>query len=149
MTAAPDMKPEMTVWEMKLVIHPRLNMPTRVYITPAKKATCRQRSFDKSGDPKCRLEQLLPESLICGRQSFDKASMQRNSGDAADEMGLRIFRAFPLTREPELMVHALEASLFLPKCCHESVLWGPPANVVLPQAGCAQGQQMHLTSHTL
>jgi len=43
MTAAPDMNPEMTVWEMKLVIQPRLKMPTRVYITPAMNATCAPR----------------------------------------------------------------------------------------------------------
>ena len=40
MTAAPDMKPAMTEWEMKLVSQPSLRRPTRVYITPAMNATC-------------------------------------------------------------------------------------------------------------
>lgn len=39
MTDAPDMKPAMTEWEMKLVIQPSLKTPTSVYITPARKAT--------------------------------------------------------------------------------------------------------------
>ena len=43
MTEAPDMNPVMTEWEMKLVIHPKLNNPTSVYMTPAMKATWRGR----------------------------------------------------------------------------------------------------------
>ena len=45
MTAAPDINPEMTVCEMKLVIQPRLKMPTRVYMMPAMNATCRAKGY--------------------------------------------------------------------------------------------------------
>ena len=41
MTDAPDMKPEMTEWDRKLVSQPSFRMPTVVYRHPAKKATCK------------------------------------------------------------------------------------------------------------
>lgn len=40
MTDAPVMKPQMTEWERKLVIHPSRRSPTAVYMHPANRATC-------------------------------------------------------------------------------------------------------------
>lgn len=40
------MNPEMTEWEMKLVIQPKLKIPTNVYMTPAMKAIC-TRKWDR------------------------------------------------------------------------------------------------------
>ena len=45
MTDAPVMKPQMTEWERKLVIHPNLSSPTAVYRHPANKATCKMHNM--------------------------------------------------------------------------------------------------------
>ena len=51
MTEAPDMNPAMTEWLRKLVSQPSLNRPTKVYMQPARKATCHMLQPDQTRAP--------------------------------------------------------------------------------------------------
>ena len=60
MTEAPDMNPAMTEWLRKLVSQPSLNRPTKVYMQPARNATCHAQQPSQARAPHASSNSCTP-----------------------------------------------------------------------------------------